>query len=412
MPFLYEDAMRDWKTITSDHTGRRGRKFDTHQSSPVPRIPFPNTPQSIQTGYYYRDFESVSRMTSRLHRRTKAVERDLSVLSIYGIPYFGRPWFAYLDYHHGDIEPKFDKSSRLRLHQLRHELQKVEKDILELHMLFEPSVSGILWEGVFSSPSLISHLESYCSDLKSVFKAFDHEVFGPSNFLLVSRRSRLFNSLHRLVLQGVERKLLVLYSKYKRLLKLAEPQPLSIRKRYERKKSRKQIIDRPWTDFPVEQKQQGPRVNPNAYRPLVGRHSGHEPKGDIIRQTTNSNDLQAQKEPSDERAISSFIDMSKNSLRNVSDWKLREGRSKEWRRCQVLKVLSSSRSDAHAVKGNRLDSLRWEKAAAIAPIAMLERDPWFGKAHEPRKQVANEYRRKDTYKRSCRARAFEIEAEA
>ena len=396
--------MRDGRTLTSDHTGRGEKNIDTHKSSSAPRIPFPNAPRSIQPEYSCRIFESVPGRIGLLRRRTKEVERELSALSTSRIPCLGRPWFAYLDYHDGDIEPMFDKSSRLRLHRLRLEPQKVEKD----------SVSRILLKGVFSSSSLISHLDYKYHDLRSVFNAFDHDVFGPdvpgTEFFGVMRICRL-NGLRRLVLQDVKRNWLVLHPKYKRLLKISEPQPPSIRKQYECKKSRKQIIDRPRTDFPVERKQ-GPRVKLNAYRLLVGRHSSREPKDYIIRKTTNFNDLQAQREPSDERAIWSSIDMSKNSLKKMSEWKLWEGRSKEWRRCKVLKVLSSTPFDAHAVKGKKLESLRWEKAAAIAPIAMLQRDPYFRKAHAPRKQVANEYRRKESYKRSWRARAFETEAEA
>ena len=207
----------------------------------------------------------------------------------------------------------------------------------------------------------------------------------------------------RCELQNVKKNLALLHKSCRRPFKRPKAQLSPMRKCY-----RRQRIIEPWTEFPIERKQS----NPDVYRPFIFQCSGREHKDHIVRQVKNLDHLQTQKEPLDDWAIGNSIDVNWSSLEKVSKWRLWEGRSKEWRRCKVLKLLSSTPFDTLAIEGKRLDILQWEKRGTTAPIAMLQRNPRIRMVHVPKKDAAKRWRKNDPYKGSWRARVFEIEGEA
>ena len=388
-----KNAMRDGRNITSDHTGRGG-KNNTHQSSSVPRILLLDKPRSSYLICHPSDLEPASEKFGRLCRlktlqlELKEVEKSLSFLfmhnpsSLCRVPFFGRHWFCYLDGHRHNVDfissvfglEVFDHLRRLRL-----ELQEVERTLSVLDMDYICPAPRILFKD--------SHLDCHPHDLTFLYDVFGRDLLGLDNFV-------------RFELQDIERNLPVFYKFCRRPFKRSKPQLLPI-----------QIIDWPWTDFPILRKQ-APQVSPDAYRPFFFQYSGRERKDHIVRQITTFDNLQAQREPLDNFAIENSIDVNRISLKKVSKWRLWEGRSKEWRRCKVLKMLSSTPVDTLAVRGKRLESLKWEKRGTTAPIAMLQRNPRVRRVHAPKKEAAKQWRSKDAHKDSWRARVIEIEDEA
>ena len=282
----------EWK-VASD-TNRGSKNIETYQSSSTPR-----TLVLHSSRVFKLDYDNLMRQRSLETLRIEfkeTVERRLSVLrmhntsSIYMVTFFGRPYVR-----------------RLLL-----ELREVERILGFLRIVGRALVAD-------------SRFNHHPRGLDYVYG-----VFGRALICLDDFESELEEIERNLERQEIERNLLVLH----------EQQHVPI-----------QIIGWPWTEFSIQRKQ-APPVSTDASRSFILQCSGREHKDHTIKQTTILDGLQAQREPLDDWAIAGPVDMNVNSL-SVSNWRLWEGRSKEWRRCKVLKTLSSTPFHTIVVKGRK-----------------------------------------------------------